>query len=245
MSAVAITGAAVSPTMGRFTKRWLRAVLCLTNVRLGVWIRTQRRQGFEINRLHRFLYAGFNREDFGCSFGNCAVGTIPNRSSFMCRTVVITINLGIVELVRLGCTEIWSVDASADTPGASSALAESLGLISSELGYEVEFDFSKFSLDEESNHTGHPPHQAGPRHWCIAASNNWPRVHTSSHSYWLRQVLDSRLTAMQGRHRQFPYDSTLRQFFNAERFDLYRDLGFHSTMRAVNAAKRKRPAPLD
>ncbi|MBA3727497.1 MAG: hypothetical protein H0W86_13965, partial [Armatimonadetes bacterium] len=38
LSCVAVTGAAVSPTMGKFTRSWLRALICFLNLRLGVWI---------------------------------------------------------------------------------------------------------------------------------------------------------------------------------------------------------------
>ena len=38
MSAVAISGAAVSPGMGRQTNRWYQALLALANFRLGVWV---------------------------------------------------------------------------------------------------------------------------------------------------------------------------------------------------------------
>ena len=38
MSYVALTSAAVSPSIGKYTKYWLRAVMTLLNVRLGTWI---------------------------------------------------------------------------------------------------------------------------------------------------------------------------------------------------------------
>ena len=44
-------------------------------------------------------------------------------------------NLGIVELIRLGCDEVWAIDASDDDRGTWRALSESLNLIASELGF--------------------------------------------------------------------------------------------------------------
>jgi hypothetical protein len=43
----------------------------------------------------------------------------------------------------------------------------------------------------------------------------------------------SRIDQLRHKYRRFPYDSTLNQLYNAERFDMYRDLGFDSTVRAI------------
>lgn len=47
-----------------------------------------------------------------------------------------------------------------------------------------------------------------------------------------------RFRIVRSRYQKFPYDSTLNQLYNAERFDLYRDLGYESACRAIAAGTR-------
>src|SRR3981189_459678 len=53
-------------------------------------------------------------------------------------------NLRLIELLRRGCNEIVCIDGSGDRPGTAVALAESLTLITSELGLSVDFDLGEF-----------------------------------------------------------------------------------------------------
>jgi hypothetical protein len=39
---------------------------------------------------------------------------------------------------------------------------------------------------------------------------------------------------MRSRYPKFPFDPTMDQIYNAQRFDLYRSLGFASTDRAIS-----------
>src|SRR5262249_35498583 len=48
-SIMAVSGAALSPLMGRFTYRPLRFLMAMTNVRLGVWIRNPRHRDWNPN----------------------------------------------------------------------------------------------------------------------------------------------------------------------------------------------------
>ena len=43
------------------------------------------------------------------------------------------------------------------------------------------------------------------------------------------------VTELAARYPKFPYDSTVNQIYSAERFDLYRQLGFDSCSRALDA----------
>ncbi|HEX9177742.1 MAG TPA: hypothetical protein VF874_17280, partial [Mycobacterium sp.] len=52
----------------------------------------------------------------------------------------------------------------------------------------------------------------------------------------------SRLDELRHKYRRFPYDSTFNQLYNAERFDMYRDLGFDSTSRAIRARLDESPS---
>ena len=45
----------------------------------------------------------------------------------------------------------------------------------------------------------------------------------------------TRIDELRRKYRQFTYDSTFNQLYNAERFDMYRDLGFDSTSQAIRA----------
>ena len=143
-------------------------------------------------------------------------------------------NLGLVELVRRKCTEVWCIDASGDPAGSAITLAESLTLITSELGHTIDLDLSKFEISPEPAKLDYP---------IIRRTFATGRIDSSDGDYTcqihvVKIGLDSdtspRIAMLRQRHRRFPYDSTSDQLYTASRFDLYRDLGFDSTDRAIS-----------
>jgi hypothetical protein len=133
MTCVAITGAAISPSMGKFTRSWLRALMGFLNMRLGIWMPNPASPDVReaVNETHvapRVLPSTryFIRELRGRHFLNSDLIYVSDGGHYE--------NLGLVELVRRGCQEIWCIDGSGDQPGTAVSLAESLTLITSELG---------------------------------------------------------------------------------------------------------------
>src|SRR5262249_10254083 len=119
-TAIATTGAAVSPSMGRYTVPSARALFVALNLRLGRWFSNpfssrMRKAGLAKTVPGRFvkwdprLGAGYNE-------------MIPEMFGFDGPRVYISDgghydNLGLLTLLRARCSEIWCVDAEPDTSG--------------------------------------------------------------------------------------------------------------------------------
>lgn len=132
-AAVAMSGAAIAPSMGKLTRRPLTFLLALGNVRLGVWVPNPRwiasgaswigswrppRPSYLLREL-----LGRNRVDGRYLF-------VTDGGHYE--------NLGLVELLRRGCTEIYCFDASGGE--SFSELGEAVALARSELGVEIKID---------------------------------------------------------------------------------------------------------
>jgi hypothetical protein len=132
-AAVAMSGAAVAPSMGKLTRRPLTFLLALGNIRLGVWVPNPRWIASEASwtipwRPPRPSYLlrellGRNRVDGRYLF-------VTDGGHYE--------NLGLVELLRRGCTEIYCFDASGGE--SFGELGEAVALARSELGVEIKID---------------------------------------------------------------------------------------------------------
>ena len=130
-AAVAMSGAAVAPSMGKMTRAPLRFLLALTNVRLGVWLPNPANVpggGVPANpRQIRLLYE--------------VVGRHPVRSTFLYVTDGGHIeNLGLLELLRRRCRTVVCLDAAGGSNRSFSTLGEAISLAASELDVRVAVD---------------------------------------------------------------------------------------------------------
>jgi hypothetical protein len=147
MSAVASTGAAVSPAMGRRTSEVARPALALANLRLGRWVpnplsarirgdvqrpdadaRLRRRGGFGGS------YDEFIPELFGLHQSDAAWVYISDGGHYD--------NLGLIALLQARCKDVWCVDAEADPTGAAGQLRKVLGYAKDELGIEIDIELA-------------------------------------------------------------------------------------------------------
>ena len=134
LSAVSISGAAVSPSMGRMNQPAYRMLIAMLNLRLGVWLANPRLvrelegDSPAFKPLVRPTY--LLRELLGQNNLRRKFVYVSDGGHYE--------NLGLVELLRRGCTTIYAIDASGDTPGTIRTLGQAVALARSELG--VEFD---------------------------------------------------------------------------------------------------------
>jgi hypothetical protein len=140
-AAIAMSGAAISPSMGKATNVPLRMLMALANVRLGVWVPNPRHVVSE--HWKQRTVVGTEKAPEGRVSGIEKVTGRPNdlikhpRLSYLFRELVgrnrvdsrflyITDgghyeNLGLVELLRRGCAKVYCFDATGGRP------AEALG----------------------------------------------------------------------------------------------------------------------
>jgi hypothetical protein len=143
-------------------------------------------------------------------------------------------NLGLVELLRRGCTEIFCFDASGGT--RLDALGDAIALARSELRVEIE-DFDATLLEEDDE-------RVAPR-CCVSARIRYPRGQIGTLVYARTVVTPEApydVQAFRIRDKQFPHHSTLDQLYTDEKFEAYRELGAQAGRAAISEADRLRPA---
>jgi len=251
-SAVAMTGAAVSPAMGKMTRNDLRALFAALNLRLGVWLpnvlspqfrdrgepdrewtppkRTVLSSMFGTQQEEPWpqdkIKIGLNElvsELFGLHSEDSAHLYVSDGGHYD--------NLGLVELLRRECSTIWCIDASGDKPGRATALAEAILTAGGELGVRIDVDLGSFALVKGTD-------QDGP---VLANSHMVGTVTYPSGAKGTLVVIKIGLTARspdevveyRRRDRAFPHHSTLNQAYSAGRFDAYRTLGWASASEAL------------
>lgn len=225
-AAVAISGAAISPSMGKMTRRPLRLLMGLANVRLGVWVPNPRRlETFEKRsklyprpRPHYLL-----RELLGLNQLNLPFLYVTDGGHYD--------NLGAVELLRRGCTEVYCFDASKDE---LDALGDMISLARSELDVEVDIDPEDLRPDEDGI----------SKKDCVKGTIRYPDG-TEGRIYYARPAITANAPAdVTVYHRQnprFPRDTTGDQLYTGQRFEAYRALGLSAGRSALKAAEPPSP----
>jgi hypothetical protein len=244
-SMMAISGAAISPTMGRFTLPALRLLMALSNLRLGVWIPNPFRRGdvpapasdggSRVRRVGRALAAGW-REPGGLYVLKEAMGLAGTRGRFIhVSDGGHWENLGLVELIRRRCTHMIVVDASAGGRSPLQDIARAAALARSDLGAEVRLD-PEATLPSAETGRAEAPVAVGS----VAYPDGSMGV-----IYYARSVLwdgvPMDLAVFREKDHQFPQHPTANQLFSGEQFDAYRALGWEV---AVALAQRAN-VPLD
>jgi hypothetical protein len=296
-AAVAMSGAAVSPVMGKKSIRALTLLLGLTNLRLGVWLpnpqhvellgkprlehapswarSAPRKVEASVGRVCRSLLAHVVPEerqthlDERCAttwarIKAWALGRRPRphylfkemlgRTKLNDRFLYVTDgghfdNLGVVELLRRGCTTIYCLDAAGDPAGTYAALGEAIALARSELQVDIEIDPSP--IDPPAK--GAPPatdHVIGRIRYRATPTGNGEITCDADESsplvgriVYCRAAVTAQapfdVRAFQAKDRRFPHHSTFDQLFDDEKFESYRALGAHTAGRAVDTQRRQ------
>jgi Patatin-like phospholipase len=226
-AAVAISGAALSPSMGKMTRRPLRLLMGLANVRLGVWVPNPRRvDTFEKrNKVYprpRPYY--LMRELLGLNQLNLPYLYVTDGGHYE--------NLGAMELLRRGCTDIYCFDASQDD---LDAFGDMISLARSELSVEVEIDPEKLRPNDDGISEKD----------CVEGKILYPDG-TKGRIFYARPAITAKspadVTAYHRQNKRFPRDPTGDQLYTGQRFEAYRALGLSAGRRVVEAARLLPPS---
>jgi Patatin-like phospholipase len=244
--AVAISGAAFSPTMGKFTKRLYTFLMTLVNARLGVWVPNPRflvepapdrdafdrvwrsRLAFSFNHLPwtprpglRYLiyeFLGWHRLDRRYAY-------VTDGGHYD--------NLGLVELLRRGCTIIYCFDASGDKVDTFNTLGEAVSMARTDLLVDIEIEPEALrpkGKDELSpaefviGTVRYPENKEGK---VIAGDLVFVKAAVTKAAPW-----DVR--AFRLKDKDFPNHSTIDQLFTDQKFESYRRLGEQAAREALN-----------
>lgn len=234
-AAVAMSGAAISPSMGKMTRPALRFLLALANVRLGVWLPNPRR-----------LPVGCKREG-GSAAQNVAdrlapanprpyllVREILGLHSLRSRYIYVSDgghyeNLGLLELVRRRCRTVVCFDAAGGSPTSFTTLGEAVALVRAELNVEIDIDPKVIR----------PEAGAPLASRCTAVGTiRYPDGTQGSLVYVKAAVVASDpwdVLAFAEKDKVFPSHPTASQLYTGERFEAYRALGAEAGAQALDA----------
>jgi len=247
-SAMAVSGAAFASAMGsNFGPA--NVILALTNARLGTWIANPKPltagnpqwwQG-RPPRIRRLTYllreiCGWYPEGFPMVF-------VTDGGHYE--------NLGLLELLRHRCTEIYCFDASSDTDTFAATLGRSITLAFDELGVTVE----PYNPEQADPRTGRHQVEADDllgrlaETPIIVAKVTYPPresrgTQTSGILVIGRATLDSKtpwhIRRHAAAHPLFPHDAIGDQWFDDAKFNAYTGLGKHVGQRAIEAMAMQR-----
>jgi hypothetical protein len=223
--AVAVSGAAVSPVMGRMTRAPLRLLLGLANVRLGLWLPNPQRQLRTApgpGAPYRKIVAWQFRQPGIRQLLREILGSI----SLSGRWIYVTDgghyeNLGLVEALRRGAKEIVAFDASGDPPGSWVTFGEAVETARADLGVEIDLDPSTMRPADGSDRAAtlvvkgtctYPDGQQATLLYCKLALPEKARASWDVYAW-------------KAGHAAFPNDPTTQQLYGDREFEAYRRLG--------------------
>ncbi|MGH2722500.1 MAG: hypothetical protein ACRDJO_13005, partial [Actinomycetota bacterium] len=223
-TAVAVSGAAVAPAMGKMS-RPERFLFALGNLRLGVWYPNPRSfaadPGWYERHHPRPWYLA--KEALGLHKADDQWIYVTDGGHYE--------NLGLVELLRLGCREIYCFDASGDSVHTFGTIAEAMRLAREEMGIDVTFDPSPLRPDDKGISklgvwagTIRFSGEEEPSGWLVVAKLQVPEK-APFDIVDLARSLPS-----------FPTHPTADQLYTDQKFEAYRALGEHLGAQAAELA---------
>jgi patatin-like phospholipase len=236
-SLMAVSGAALSPIMGRFTYPPMRFLMALTNVRLGVWVPSPLHESWNAQpdrggtwwrRMWRTVVDGW-REPGAYYVLREALGVLrPDDRFIYLSDGGHWENLGVVELLRRHCTHVLCFDASSDVTGSGQDVGRAIALARSDLGVEIELDPRPTIADDE----GYAADVA------VRGVISYPNRTDEAKLVYAKAVLTKEsswdLHAFRQRDHLFPNHPTGQQMFTNEQFEAYRTLGHAAGRRSID-----------
>jgi hypothetical protein len=226
-TAAAISGAAVSPSMGYHSKPATAFLMTLFNVRLGWWLLNPRRVE-EHGTLHEADTHPSPTPHFALQqLASELFSQIDSTSKYVYLTDGGHFdNLGLYELVRRQCRYIVICDSEQDGNQVFDGLAMAIRKCRTDFGVEVSLDVRSLRSDPETSYSD--------RH-VVAGTIKYPGGTTADPREGIVLYVKSSLTgdepadvlSYHREHTHFPHDSTTNQWFTESQFESYRRLGIH------------------
>ena len=214
--AIAVSGAAVSPSMGYHSSPPLAFLMTLFNVRLGRWCpnpRSSKKWKHSGPRIGLFCLIA---ELFGLTDADADYVYLSDGGHFE--------NLGIYELVRRRCRLIVAIDAGADGKMNFEDLGNAIRKCYTDLRIEIDIDVTRIDPLRETGFS-----QAH----CVAGSILYGKVDRDAPDgtlLYIKPSLTGTELADVLNYRKtdpnFPHQTTVDQWFDETQFESYRSLGY-------------------
>ena len=244
-AARAISGAAFAAAMGSQT-RFYEVFLALANVRLGTWLPNPWFVALKSQHLDDWTIPGLPSRRRLNHLVREVFGIHPSWARMLlCTDGGHYDNLGLIELLRLGCRTIYCFDASGGGAPLADTLAGTLAVAREELGIDIALQ-EQFSLIPGGANA--PPFDANGALAHLGARVSKSAVIVGTITYPGESVPTGKLVFAQAaltadlpyqvmeysqNDAGFPRDSTADQWFNSQQFDAYQQLGRYLGEKAV------------
>jgi hypothetical protein len=234
-TAMAISGAAVSPNMGYHSSPAVTFLMSMLNVRLGWWLGNP---AFERDRSYAksgptWAILPLLQETLGLTTGDRRYIYLSDGGHFD--------NLGLYEMIRRRCRFILVVDAGCDPQMSFEDLGNALRKIAIDLDVSVKF-FGLEAIKKRDHNSGvattpHCYHAVGEIDYqsTDGASENGIIVYIKPTYYGIEGAA---IRAYAVANVDFPHQSILDQWFSESQFESYRALGFEIMERILTHAMR-------
>ena len=235
-SAMAISGAAMSPNQGYHSSPATAFLLTIFNVRLGWWIGNPAEgvatyapwAGAPWQRSSPWQGLAYLLQELaGSADDQSACVYLSDGGHFD--------NLGIYELVRRKCRFIIVSDAEEDQTFGFEGLGNAIRKCRADFGVEIELDLDQIR----------PKNNERLSAWhCVVGTVHYEHIDPTAKSgilVYMKASLTgdepSDILEYHLRNREFPHQSTSDQFFDESQFESYRRLGFHVAMSTFSTTK--------
>jgi Patatin-like phospholipase len=215
-TAVAISGAAVSPNMGYHSSPFVTALLTVFNVRLGGWYGNPRHRALQSTGPRLGLLYLYN-EMFGRTNARSGFVYLSDGGHFE--------NLGVYELVRRRCRYIVACDSGADPNGTCDDLANVIRKCRTDFGVPIEINLGPLKKSRSEGFC--------ETHFAVGTIH-YGKVDPGAEQGILIYIKASltrddpaEVLQFKAQHPEFPHTPTSDQFFNESKFESYRALGNH------------------
>lgn len=227
--AMAISGAAASPSMGYRSSGALAFIMTVFNVRLGQWFGNPKINNIHTGPTGQGLWY-LLKELFGWSDDRGKFVYLSDGGHFE--------NLGIYELVRRRCRYIVACDAGEDPDMEFGDLANAIEKCRTDFGIPISIDVEQMKKDKESGNSG--------SHYAIGTIE-YTKVDSKSSSDGILVYIKASLTGdepmdikhYKTQHDTFPHQTTMNQMFDESQFEVYRTLGIHVTKKVFGRVSTK------
>jgi hypothetical protein len=227
-TAMAISGAAVSPNMGYYSSPSISLLLAFFNVRLGWWLGNPGPRGEDsyTRQGPDFAIKPLIDEAFGLTTDDKRYVYLSDGGHFE--------DLGLYEMVRRRCRFIVVIDAGEDTHLAFNDLGNAIRKIYIDLGIRIDFTGLQDLRNrppragiEKPQHI--PYHAVGFIDYKVAdgdGSFNGTILYIKPALHWTEPA---GIASYAAAHSTFPHETTADQWFTESQFESYRALGFEIT----------------
>ncbi len=222
--AMSISGAAVDSNIGVHQSSALIALMTAFNARLGWWIKNPNRPGWDA--ASPSLAIPLLLELLGQTNETQKYVHLSDGGHFE--------NLGVYELIRRRCRYIVCCDAGTDTNASDDNLATMIRYCRTDFGVRIDIDTTPFAR-QGSDKLSRWHCAVGRIRYDDVDGGELPGIFV-----YLRTSLTGDeppdVQEYAAKNPDFPWQSTLDQFFNESQFESYRALGFHVAQSAFKDA---------